>query len=96
MLGANASADGAKLGTGRQNSNWAVARLASAQRPLASRPAVKRVEPRFGPRHGLTHDLEVFDLTAAEQGVVDGHQGREVLVDRGGLHARGGGLPRPG
>ncbi len=78
-------------GTGRQNISWAVARLASAQRPLASRPAVKRIEPGVGAAHGLAHDLEVFDLTAPEEGVVYGHQRREVLVDRGGLHAEAAG-----
>src|SRR5207237_4479294 len=82
---------------------WLKARDWAPEQQLGSRPVGERpapagletggqsVEPGFGPGHSLTHDVKVFDLTAAEQGVVDGHQGREVLVDGGGLHAEAAG-----
>ena len=85
-LGANASGDGSKLGTGRQKSNSATARLASAHRPLASSPAQRR-SPGSASRHGAAHDVEVLELTPEEQRVVDRHQRREVLVERRRLDA---------
>ena len=44
-LGAMASGDGWKLGTGRQKSSWAVAGWASSHRPLASNPTVSASRP---------------------------------------------------
>jgi hypothetical protein len=80
MLGANASGDGSKPGTGRQNMSCATDRLARHHWPLASRPAVKA-----GRRGGL-HAEAAGDLGHAERidTVLGHHVGGDTkdLVDR--------------
>ena len=48
-LGANASADGTKLGTGLQKRSCATARFCNAQRPPASSPTVRASSPGSPP-----------------------------------------------
>ena len=86
-LGANASAEGSKLGTGRQNRSWATCPV--GERPPATRLKAggQRVQSWLGVGHRLAHDIEMSELPTQEEGVVDGHERGEVLVERGGLDA---------
>ena len=60
---------------------------AVAQRPAPARLEAgdQRVQARLGLRHARAHLGQVLELAPQEQRVVDGHERREVLVERRGL-----------
>ena len=59
---------------------------AVGQRPAAAglEAGDQCIEARLGPGHGLAHLGQVVELAPQEQRVVDRHERREVLVERGG------------